>query len=143
MSKTLIQMLVRAPQLCPLPVELNFSSDLKLKLANSTEAELRLLQSSLRNSKDEVAADLQRNVFKKCLVLASSLPHTSYIPHSYAQFVHISKEIGILENEMLGLKDSLAEWKSMPSVLHIEESASVAGPLPHLPFLLHTELTFS
>ncbi|KAH9019097.1 hypothetical protein EDB84DRAFT_626442 [Lactarius hengduanensis] len=82
---------------------------LKLKLANSTEAELRLLQSSLRNSKDEVAADLQRNVFK-----------------NYAQFVHISKEIGILENEMLGLKESLAEWKSMPSVLHIEESASVA-----------------
>ncbi|KAF8256691.1 hypothetical protein EI94DRAFT_1763604 [Lactarius quietus] len=82
---------------------------LKLKLANSTEAELRLLQSSLRNSKDEVAADLQRNVFK-----------------NYAQFVHISKEIGILENEMMGLKESLAEWKSMPSVLHIEESASVA-----------------
>jgi hypothetical protein len=47
--------------------------------------------------------------------------------YSYAQFVHISKEIGILENEMLGLKESLAEWKSMPSVLHIEESASVAG----------------
>ena len=25
------------------------------------------------------------------------------------------------------LKESLSEWKSMPSVLHIEESASVAG----------------
>ena len=132
-----------APQSRPLPVELNFSSDLKLKLANSTEAELRLLQFSLRNSKDEVAADLQRNVFKKCPVSASSVPHTSHKRHSYAQFVHISKEIGILENEMLGLKESLAEWKSMPSVLHIEESASVAGPLPRLPFLPHTELTFS
>jgi len=40
--------------------------DLRLKLANSTEAELRSLQSSLQISKDEVAADLQRNVFKKC-----------------------------------------------------------------------------
>ncbi|KAI0294697.1 Cullin repeat-like-containing domain protein [Multifurca ochricompacta] len=70
---------------------------LKLKLANSTEAELRSLQSSLQDSKDEVAADLQRNVFK-----------------NYAQFVFISKEI------------ALAEWKSMPSVLHIEESASVS-----------------
>jgi hypothetical protein len=47
--------------------------DLKLKLANSTEAELRSLQSSLQNSKDEVAADLQRNVFKKC-VLTYSVP---------------------------------------------------------------------
>ena len=28
---------------------------------------------------------------------------------------------------MMELKESLAEWKSMPSVLHIEESASVAG----------------
>jgi hypothetical protein len=49
---------------------------------------------------------------------------------SYAQFVFISKEIGTLENEMMELKESLSEWKSMPSVLHIEESASVAGPSP-------------
>ena len=143
MSKTLIQMPVRAPQSSPLLVGLNFSSDLKLKLANSTEAELRVLQSSLRNSKDEVAADLQRNVFKKCPIPASSTPHTSHRRYSYAQFVHISKEIGILENEMLGLKESLAEWKSMPSVLHIEESASVAGPPPGLLFQALAKLTFS
>jgi hypothetical protein len=54
-----------------------FVSDLKLKLANSTEAELRSLQSSLQNSKDEVAADLQRNVFKKCDHTNPSLPHES------------------------------------------------------------------
>ena len=47
--------------------------------------------------------------------------------NSYSQFVHISKEIGNLENELLELKESLAEWKSMPSLLHIDESASVAG----------------
>ena len=49
--------------------------------------------------------------------------------NSYSQFVHISKEIGNLENELLELKESLAEWKSMPSLLHIDESASVAGKI--------------
>jgi exocyst complex component 8 len=39
--------------------------DLKSKLANSTEYEIRSLQSSLRESKDEIATDLQRNVFKR------------------------------------------------------------------------------
>ena len=39
----------------------------------------------------------------------------------------VSKEINVLENEMLEFKDSLAEWKSMPSLLHIEESTSAAG----------------
>ncbi|KAI0054118.1 hypothetical protein FA95DRAFT_1476670, partial [Auriscalpium vulgare] len=82
---------------------------LKVKLANSTEAELRNLQSSLQTSKDGVAADLQRNVFK-----------------NYAEFVLISKEISTLENEMLELKESLAEWRGMPSVLHIDESTSAA-----------------
>ena len=38
---------------------------LKSKMANSTEAELRSLQSSLQGLKDGVATDLQRNVFKK------------------------------------------------------------------------------
>ena len=28
---------------------------------------------------------------------------------------------------MLELKESLQEWKNMPSLLHIDESASVAG----------------
>jgi hypothetical protein len=39
--------------------------DLKAKLANSTEAELKSLQSSLRQSKEDTNADLQKNVFKK------------------------------------------------------------------------------
>ena len=46
-------------------LECECRSDLKLKMANSTEAELRSLQSSLQSSKDGVALDLQRNVFKK------------------------------------------------------------------------------
>ncbi|THH31938.1 hypothetical protein EUX98_g2241 [Antrodiella citrinella] len=82
---------------------------LKVKMAHSTEAELRTLQSSLQSLKDGVQQDLQRNVFK-----------------NYAEFVIVSKEVSTLENEMLEFKDSLAEWKGMPSLLHIDDSASVA-----------------
>ena len=39
--------------------------DLKLKLANSTEAELGSLESSLRNVAQDTSSELQRNVFKK------------------------------------------------------------------------------
>ncbi|KAJ7103196.1 exo84 subunit/exocyst complex component [Mycena belliarum] len=83
---------------------------LKIKLANSTESELKTLQSSLRNAKDDVSSDLQRNVFK-----------------NYAEFVLISKEISTLENEMLELKESLSEYKSMPSLLHIPDPASTSS----------------
>jgi len=51
----------------------------------------------------------------------------SRVSFSYADFMLVSKEINVLENEMLEFKDSLAEWKSMPSLLHIEESSSAAG----------------
>ncbi|KAL0951914.1 hypothetical protein HGRIS_008569 [Hohenbuehelia grisea] len=83
---------------------------LKAKLANSTEAELKSLQASLRGAKDGVASDLQRNVFK-----------------NYAEFVLISKEISSLENELLELKESLSEYKSMPSLLHIPDSSSLSS----------------
>lgn len=42
----------------------------------------------------------------------------------------ISKEISTLENDMLELKESLSEWKSMPSLLHIDDSASALGEHP-------------
>ncbi|KAJ7610832.1 Cullin repeat-like-containing domain protein [Roridomyces roridus] len=83
---------------------------LKLKLANSTESEIKTLQSSLRNAKDDTASELQRNVFK-----------------NYAEFVLISKEISTLENEMLELKESLSEYKSMPSLLHIPDPTSTSS----------------
>jgi hypothetical protein len=38
----------------------------------------------------------------------------------------MSKEISVLENELLELKEGLSEWKSMPSLLHIDESASAS-----------------
>ncbi|KAK7063929.1 exocyst complex component [Favolaschia claudopus] len=85
-------------------------SFLKIKLANSTESELKSLQSSLRNAKDDTASDLQRNVFK-----------------NYAEFVLISKEISTLENEMIELKESLSEYKSMPSLLHIPDPTSTSS----------------
>ena len=51
---------------------------------------------------------------------------------SYAEFVMVSKEVSTMENEMLEFKDFLAEWKGMPSLLHIDDSASVAGMLSTL-----------
>ena len=50
---------------------------LKLKMANSTEAELRQLRSSLNQSKDEVALDLKRNVFDKYVAIKASGVSTS------------------------------------------------------------------
>lgn len=82
---------------------------LKQKMANSTEAQLKTMQSSLRSQRDGVAKDLQQDVFR-----------------NYAEFVQISKEVSVIENEMLEFKDCLAEWKNMPSLLHIEESSSAA-----------------
>ena len=52
---------------------------------------------------------------------------------SYVEFMMISKEISTLENDMLELKASLSEWKSMPSLLHIDDTATVAGTISALP----------
>lgn len=52
---------------------------------------------------------------------------------SYAEFVVVSKDISTLENEMLEFKEALSEWKGMPSLLHIDDSASVAGEKQGLP----------
>ncbi len=49
------------------------------------------------------------------------------ITRSYEEFITISKEISTLENDMLELKESLSEWKSMPSLLKIEEASSATG----------------
>ncbi|KAG8901555.1 exocyst complex component exo84 [Tulasnella sp. 403] len=90
----------------------NFDPDafLKTKLAHSTEEEIRSLKSSLAASKEATAVDIQRTVYKH-----------------YAEFVLISKEISTLENDMLELKESLSEWKSMPSLLTIDDSATATA----------------
>ncbi|KAF8723863.1 Exocyst component 84 C-terminal, partial [Rhizoctonia solani] len=82
-------------------------SDLRSKLASSTEAELRAFQTALQTTKDATALDLQKNVFK-----------------NYSDFVVISKEISTLENDMLELKASLQEWKNMPTLLALDPSTS-------------------
>lgn len=50
-------------------------------------------------------------------------------PNSYAEFVLISKEISVLENEMLELKDLLSEYKSMPSTLHIPDPTLISSSM--------------
>lgn len=39
----------------------------------------------------------------------------------------ISKEISTLENDMLDLKESLSEWKTMPELLKMEESPTATS----------------
>jgi exocyst complex component 8 len=64
----------------------------------------------------------------ECLQEVCSLSQASgFWPNcllSYAEFVLISKEISTLENEMLELKESLSEYKSMPSLLHVPDPSS-------------------
>jgi hypothetical protein len=48
---------------------------------------------------------------------------------SYAEFVLISKEISVLENEMLELKELLSDYKSMPSTLHIPDPTSTSSSM--------------
>ena len=103
-----------------------FSLVLKLKLANSTEAELKSLQSSLHIAKEDTAADLQRTVFKKYARHLRLLRCVNLV-FSYAEFVLISKEITTLENELLELKDLLSEYKSMPSLLHIPDPTTLTS----------------
>ena len=60
-------------------------------------------------------------------VAARSVRSRTDVGDSYAEFVMVSKEVSTLESEMLELKEALAEWKGMPGLLHIDDSASVAG----------------
>ncbi|KAF8327616.1 uncharacterized protein EI90DRAFT_3126976 [Cantharellus anzutake] len=85
--------------------EFNPDAYLKSALATSTEAELRNMQSSLRGAKGNAFSDMQQTVF-----------------NNYEEFVHISKEISTLENDMLELKEGLSEWKTMPALLNIEDT---------------------
>ncbi|KAG8947884.1 exocyst complex component exo84 [Tulasnella sp. 424] len=85
---------------------------LKIKLAHSTEDEIQSLQSSLAATREATASDLKQSVYQH-----------------YADFVLISKEISTLENELLELKESLSEWKSMPSLLKIEDDSATSTAL--------------
>jgi hypothetical protein len=99
-------------------------------MGNSNESEIKNLQSSLKAAKNATSADLQRSVIKKCVP-----PKCIYFPLtlkcSYAEFFTLAKELTTLENDLLELKASLAEWKSMPSLLNIDEYASTGSYLCH------------
>lgn len=86
---------------------------------------MKLLQSSLHKAKDDTASELQRSVFKKYAVVSSRLICLTF--KSYAEFVLISKEISVLENEMLELKELLSDYKSMPSMLHIPDPTAISS----------------
>lgn len=58
-------------------------------------------------------------------MLPSCYSQDTNFPNSYAEFVLISKEISNLENEMMELKESLSEFKSMPSLLHIPDPTTL------------------
>ena len=101
--------------------------DLRLKLHNSTEAELKTLQVSLVASKTATATDLQYSIFKKYAFYNVEISQLNLLPHSYEEFILISKEISTLENDMLELKQSLSEWKSMPALLRMEDGSQAQG----------------
>lgn len=62
-------------------------TDLKLKLANSTESELKTLQSSLRSAVDDTSAELQRSVFKKYAIFSF---HEAYSSNNINMSVMLS-----------------------------------------------------
>ena len=96
-------------------------------MANSTEAELKSLQSSLHTAKEDTAADLQRTVFKKYALPSSASRCDNLLLYSYAEFVLISKEISSLESELLELKELLSDYKSMPALLHIPDPTTLTS----------------
>ena len=106
----------------------SYRSKIKAGKFNGGRAEVTAVFSSelQRRCCSRFAAECLQEVSYQCVHNIRSLLRIMRL-NSYSQFVHISKEIGNLENELLELKESLAEWKSMPSLLHIDESASVAG----------------
>jgi len=87
------------------------------------------LESSLRNVANDTSSELQRSVFKKYVAIMLATGVAIYNFFSYAEFVLISKEISVLENEMLELKELLSDYKSMPSTLHIPDPTSTSSSM--------------
>ena len=95
-------------------------------MSNSSESEIKNLQSSLEAAKNATSTDLQRSVIKK-YVPSGCIYSLLTFDHSYAEFFTLAKELTTLENDLLELKASLAEWKSMPSLLNIDDYASTGN----------------
>ncbi|EIW66056.1 hypothetical protein TREMEDRAFT_41093 [Tremella mesenterica DSM 1558] len=78
---------------------------LRRTLAGADDDEKKRFVAALMKKKEGSAKELQRNVFK-----------------NYAEFVTISKEISTLENDMLELKELLAQWKDLPQLMGMEST---------------------
>lgn len=76
------------------------------------EAALRELQRTLAQYKEATQKQLKAQVFK-----------------NYSEFITISKEIAVLENDMLELKELLLEWRQLPQLLQVDEASDVTGGL--------------
>ena len=70
------------------------------QVQQQSEAALRGLHESLSSARDRTQQRLKEQVFK-----------------NYAEFITISKEIAVLENDMLEFKELLAEWQQLPALL--------------------------
>lgn len=78
---------------------------MRAKLSQHSESSLRTFKDSLAAAKQAANEDLKKQVFK-----------------NYAEFITISKEIATLENDMLELKELLAEWKQLPQALELDDA---------------------
>lgn len=94
----------------------------KKVLTGADEEEKRRFVAALMREKQANKKELQRTVFKQQVFLLLSIHEYSYIEHSYAEFVAISKEISTLENDMLELKELLGQWKDLPQLMGMEDT---------------------
>ncbi|KAK0565267.1 exocyst complex component exo84 [Tilletia horrida] len=79
--------------------------DIRATLTNHSEGGLREFQATLESTQAAANSDLRRTIFR-----------------NYKDFINISKEVSTLENDMLELKELLAEWRQLPEALQIIDS---------------------
>ncbi|WFD35658.1 exocyst complex component exo84 [Malassezia cuniculi] len=75
------------------------------QVQQQSESSLRALHDSLATVKDRTQRRLKEQVFK-----------------NYSEFITISKEIAVLENDMLEFKELLSEWQTLPALLQPDDA---------------------
>jgi len=78
---------------------------LRATLNSHSEEALRDFQTTLESTQAAAGSDLRRTIFR-----------------NYKDFINISKEVSTLENDMLELKELLAEWRHLPEALQLVDS---------------------
>lgn len=74
------------------------------QVQQQSESSLRGLHDVLSKAKERTQQQLKEQVFK-----------------NYSEFITISKEIAVLENDMLEFKELLAEWQQLPALLQPDD----------------------